>query len=317
MEEKIAFRARNATEMLFQKKIVSGLEVIGAGSTLDALPKKFMSTRSIADLTRLQLHERYLDIGSGATLGQLERLGERCPKVLRDAVKSVANPYLRNVITVGGNIAAREVSLPLPRDSWQEDYFPPNFDNERQNVQVVNFETGEVSPKGIPTDLNKKKKTAMRLTLFAPLMALDSQIALQSPTNTTLVPLQKLSEIPKNYVITNIRLPRNEWDIELFARTGPCSVVTAISSSYAFLTALNKGTISNIRICFSGAVTFRATSLENRLLGVRVPLTKSSFSSYLTEAKNLFDLVAGKSSSTERLRDDFLRLFEWSLRQLF
>lgn len=279
--EKQIFKARNVGELIFQKKTVRGLQIIGAGSTFTDLPQKFISTKLIHDLRKLQLHERYIDIGPGVTLGEILALGEHCPVILSEAIKTIANPFVRNFITVGGNVITDKVIGSIPKND-------------------------DIADKIFP----------MKMTLYAPLLALDAQVELQSSMSNVYIPLQKFQGVPQNYILVNIRIPRTDWEVSIYRRLGAQGVITQQSASFAFLVDSVKSIITNIRICFAGVIAFRAITLENKMLGLHLPLNRAAFDSYITEALNTFDNAVGNTQCPLILRTQFENLVAYSLEQL-
>ena len=97
--------AKNLSELFFQLKSNKELTVVGGCTELDELPEKSISVYGIPDLSRITRHERFLEIGPGATLAQILAIGQtHPPTVLYEALLSIANPIIRNMATIGGNI---------------------------------------------------------------------------------------------------------------------------------------------------------------------------------------------------------------------
>lgn len=262
------FFARNMQELFYHNKTVANLAITGGMSAIRVvggkIPEKYISTSQIEDLSRFQKHERHIDFGPGVTLSRILKLGEHhIPDVLFNAICDVANPFVRNIATIGGNIAS-------------------------------------------PT----------KMSLFAPLMALDTQLEFQNMMNTLYIPLQKFSLIPKGYILTNIKVPLNDWNISIYKRLGPRRTITGDSASFAFLVASEKSSILNIRACFSGKVTFRCTSLENKLMGVRLPIKQDMIEMGISDALATFDAEAEGANASAMLRKEFEHLIEYSLEQL-
>lgn len=279
--EKKVFKARNIGELFYQKKTVRDLVVIGAGTTMNELPQKFISTKLTRDLRKLQQHERYMDIGPAVTLGTLESFSSHCPKILLEALKTIANPFVRNIATIGGNIMTNEITNTIPK-----------------------------------TDTDVIKTFPMKMTLYAPLIALDTQLELQSVMSTISIPMQKFQGVPDGYVLCNIRIPRVDWEISIYRRLGPKGVINIQSASYAFLMTSAKSTIASVRIAFSGIVSFRAIALEGKLLGLRLPISRATFNTYIEEALGIFDEEAAGIQYPAILRKQFENLVAYSLEQL-
>jgi CO/xanthine dehydrogenase FAD-binding subunit len=101
------FFARNMSDVLSQLDSVENLQVM-AGCTLSSvMPKTSLIVRGVEDLLTIERRERFIDIGSAVPLSViLERGQKRVPQTLYDAIKSTANPFVRNAATLGGNISA-------------------------------------------------------------------------------------------------------------------------------------------------------------------------------------------------------------------
>lgn len=97
--------AKNISELFFQLKSNKELTIVGGCTQLDELPEKSISTHGILELSQITRHERFLDAGPGATLAQILSVGQNhLPSVLYEALQSIANPIIRNMATIGGNI---------------------------------------------------------------------------------------------------------------------------------------------------------------------------------------------------------------------
>lgn len=259
------FFARNEQDLFFQKKTIQGLQVIGGCTYLKHLPEKSISTTLISELKQITKHERYIEVGPGVTLSELEELGERhLPKVLYEAIKETANPFVRNMATIGGNICAK----------------------------------------------------GQKLSLFAPLLALNAQVELKSQTESKIFSFQNYTEVPENRILTTIRIPLNDWDVALYFRLGPNNKLSELSAGFVFLAASEKSAISSISIAFAGPFAFRCTSLENRLLGRRLPLEFKELSTYIQEAEAIFNIAADEKEYKPILKTQFLNLVRYSLEQL-
>lgn len=259
------FYARNLSELFYHIKTIANLKIVGACTTLNALPKKTISTTNIPELKQITKHERFIEFGPGATLSDILTLGERhLPKILTTAIKTIANPFIRNIATIGGNI------------------------------------------------LYEKQK----LTLYSPLMAFDTILEFKSPSETKNIPLSTFEAIPQDYVLTKIRVPLNDWDISLFFRLGPENKITDTSATYTFLVDTEKGIVNNIKIAFAGKITFRAQELENRLLGLRLPLSSKDIDFYLAEAELQFNKESEGITFKPIIKQQYLNLIRHSIEQL-
>lgn len=85
------------------------------GRTLH-LPRNILSLSRIEELRRISRTERYLEIGAMVTLDEILSLGKIVPEALRKALEDAANPQVRNLATIGGNLscAARRMDAFAP-----------------------------------------------------------------------------------------------------------------------------------------------------------------------------------------------------------
>ena len=103
--EKNIFYAKNLQEIFYSLKNIKNLKLIGGATGLETLPEKSLSIINIPELKKISKHERYIEFGPATSLSQILNLGERhIPKILFDALSTIANPFVRNIATIGGNI---------------------------------------------------------------------------------------------------------------------------------------------------------------------------------------------------------------------
>lgn len=261
--ERKVFYARNMTELFYHIKTIADLKIVGGCTDIKTVPAYSLSALLVPELRQITLHERSIEFGAGATLAEIEALGKRrLPASLYQAIGSIANPFVRNMATIGGNILA----------------------------------------------------DGIKHTLFAPLAALDASLELKSQNETKMILLRNFTRIPERHVLTKIRIPLDDWDIALFYRLGHENYIEEDSASFTFLAGTEKSAITNIRIAIGGAVSFRCLDLENRILGLRLPLPKANLNDYLETANRLFADHAQKDIPF--LRRQFINLVRHSLEQL-
>ena len=105
------FYAKNLSDVFYQLKTISDLTVTAGCTSFvgKELPEKTLSVRDIAELKIIDKHERYIDFGTAVTLSEIEALGEtNLPATVYEAVKTIANPRVRNIATIGGNVCSRD-----------------------------------------------------------------------------------------------------------------------------------------------------------------------------------------------------------------
>lgn len=89
--------------------LVSGCTEIGRKQTGRSLqfPSDVLALSQIPEMCTVNKTERYIEFGASVTLNTIIQLGNKnIPDVLFEAVRSIANPAIRTLGTLGGNIAA-------------------------------------------------------------------------------------------------------------------------------------------------------------------------------------------------------------------
>ncbi len=121
-EDKIAspslWHPRDATEAWTFKRLLDSDAVYVAGGTLlrtqwesglAAMPKHLIDLTAVPGLKGITKEEHSLAIGSLTTLGECRKdphIARHCP-ILIEAIRSIAASSVRNLATIGGNIASR------------------------------------------------------------------------------------------------------------------------------------------------------------------------------------------------------------------
>ena len=155
-----------------------------------------------------------------------------------------------------------------------------------------------------------------RLTLWAPLLALDARLELKSQNSTKYIPFSKFNGIPDKFVLTKVRVPFDDWHVAIFQRVGPSSKITAQSASFVFLVDTQKDMIANIKIAFAGIPVFRSHELENKIIGSRMPLSNKLITALVAEAAEIFTKLNAGITVELLLRTQFLNLLRYSLENL-
>ncbi|MDR1802264.1 MAG: FAD binding domain-containing protein [Treponema sp.] len=82
-----------------------GVEIIREqGKIVPVFPGDVISLHKMEELGKIRRTERYLEIGAMVKLSQIANLGKIVPEALRDCISHIADPQLRNLATIGGNI---------------------------------------------------------------------------------------------------------------------------------------------------------------------------------------------------------------------
>lgn len=153
-------------------------------------------------------------------------------------------------------------------------------------------------------------------TLYAPLLALDARLEFRTATETRQIPFSRFTEIPKGFILTKIRIPSDEFELSIFKRTGPAHTISDMSAGFAFLVDTQNDIIANIRIVYAGQTVFHSRTLENRIIGTRLPLNEKFISSLLLEASKIFEEENKDKNLPPILHAQFQNLLHWSFEQL-
>ena len=153
-------------------------------------------------------------------------------------------------------------------------------------------------------------------TLFAPLYALNARLEFHKHNEVFYIPFSKFNEVPKDSVLTKIRVPLDEWEIEVFKRFGPSSILTDMSAGFVFLANTQKDIITNVRIVFAGKILFSSKEIENKIIGVRLPIDERYISTVIEETAEYLNEKNIFSEKEDILKNQFLNLLRLSLEQL-
>jgi CO/xanthine dehydrogenase FAD-binding subunit len=161
-----------------------------------------------------------------------------------------------------------------------------------------------------------------RRTLFPVLLALDARLEFRSQTEMRFISLGKFNTVPEGMILTKIRIPVEDWDISLFRRLGPQRIFTGESAAFIFLAQIGKGVLSRLRIAYGRDTVYHSRVLENKLIGMRLPISQKTILTLLDEtaerlanASNIEAPLHTTISSPEAARQ-FLDLLEFALSQL-
>ena len=279
MKNEIKFyKADTFQDLLYYLRTVNNIKIYGGATSLYKNNKEItveiennsLFVSQCPECCFIDKKERYIDFGSGISLTKILNLGKnKIPNYFYEAIKTVANPLVRNIATLTGNICSK------------------SFYN----------------------------------TLYAPLLAVDAKIEVRDFSETKLISLRKLEEIKNDQVITKIRLPIIDWDIEIFERLGPANEIIDVSASYTFLAKTQKDILSDLRIAFCGKIKLCSQELENKFIGSRLPIKKNAIDDTIEFASELYDkelsyLGSEKDFIHPMLKKQFLNLLKISLEKL-
>ncbi len=153
-------------------------------------------------------------------------------------------------------------------------------------------------------------------TLYAPLLALNARLEIKSPEETRSVQMSQFEGLGENSILTKIRIPLDEWDVEIFRRVGPANRISPLSASFVFLVNTQRNMITNIKIIFAGKTLFYSKEYENKLIGMKLPLTGKTIDGLIEEADAEYMNDKSKRNAEPILRFQFLNLLRNSLEQM-
>ena len=197
----------------------------------------------------------------------LQLFPENIPDVLYEAVRTIGNPGIRSIATLGGNIAAK----------------------------------------------------GQRLSAFAPLLALDTQLEIRTAFDAFWIPMSRYfsntgREQHKNAeFISRIRIPTESWDISNYTRISRSGIVTGTTAGFAFLAKSQKNLLADIRIAYAGKFFFRKREFENLMIGRSLPLSEKDIIVLMDKAELFFDKTLYPPSYERKC---LFNLLEESLRML-
>ena len=153
-------------------------------------------------------------------------------------------------------------------------------------------------------------------TLWAPLLALNARLELKTPAETKFIQFNKFEGIPEKTILTKIRIPLEEWDVQIFRRIGPTNSLSELSAGFAFLVETQRGMIANIRVVFAGNTVFYSPEFENKIIGTRLPLTEKRIDELIEEAKVIYKAEKIFEKEPSIVKAQFLNLLRNSFEQL-
>ena len=153
-----------------------------------------------------------------------------------------------------------------------------------------------------------------KLTLWSPLVALDTRFEIKKSANDSkVIPLSHFTGVPEKSVLSKIRIPTTEWKTNIFERVGPSHRITENSASFTFLCNTERGSIDNISIVFAGVIVFHSKEFENILLGTHLPIKKEDMDAFIQTASEIYDSIEGSDKAPTILKTQFLNLLRSSL----
>ncbi|MGI5173985.1 FAD binding domain-containing protein [Treponema sp. OMZ 840] len=161
-------------------------------------------------------------------------------------------------------------------------------------------------------------KADHKMSLYAPLLAMDARLEFKSITETVQIPMSKFSEVPQGFLLTKVLIPMQDWSVTAFNRLGPSYEINHLSVSFTFLADTTKGILGDMRAAFCGPVSIRSHELENSIIGSRLPLNERDIENLLSSASRLYDdeLIRQNKDCAPLLKNQYMNLLQYSLKTL-
>ena len=219
----------------------------GSTDKLLKMPEKLLSLNRNPDFKTINKTERYIEFGAAVTIRSILQLGEKnIPPVVYKALKSIGNPALRALITIGGNIA--------PRDFHYAAFAPLLALDAKLEIRSSS-DTRLVS---LNSYFSGEKKAASRKG--------------KQPAN-------------EKTLITKIRIPADHWDVSIFERTGPRGIVSDETGFFVFLVRMQRNILSDLRVAWASETFFRNREFENSIIGKALPFSEKEITAIIERAK--------------------------------
>ncbi|MCR4580733.1 MAG: FAD binding domain-containing protein [Treponema sp.] len=155
-----------------------------------------------------------------------------------------------------------------------------------------------------------------RLTLFAPLMALEARLEFKNQTETKTENIRNFKSVPEGFILSNIRIPIMRPELSIFRRIGPEQKIDHQSASYAFMADMEKSSLLNVHLAFAGPFTFHSKEFENSLMGKRLPLSQKEVSQIEELLHQVFDKAAQDQMISDVMKQQFFNIARYSFEQL-
>ena len=270
------YHAASVSEVQMILKNITGVSIVAGcteiarrqtGRTLH-LSANVLALARVPELCTTSKTERYLEFGPCVTLNTILQIGKKnIPEVLYEAVRTIGNPGIRSIATLGGNIAAK----------------------------------------------------GQRLSTFAPLLALDTQLEIRTAFDAFWIPMSRYfsntgrEQHKSAEFISRIRIPTETWDISNYTRISRSGIITGTTAGFAFLAKSQKNILADIRIAYAGKFFFRKREFENLMIGRSLPLSEKDIIVLMDKAELFFDKTLFPPSYERKC---LFNLLEESLRML-
>ncbi len=161
-----------------------------------------------------------------------------------------------------------------------------------------------------------------RLNLFSVMLLMDVSLEIKKSGGSRWIQINRFFnkngeiQLKNNEVLTRIRIPFGNWNIELYKSDGNPFFDTGKAISFCILADIQKGIVNDFRMAIgnSGKHTIRSIEMESLLIGKKLPLS-SKDSLMITEKHDLW-LKSLTLELTPFQRERAIRFIYWVLKEL-
>lgn len=158
-----------------------------------------------------------------------------------------------------------------------------------------------------------------RMDLWAPLAACEAKVELRRAAGARWAGVNRLAlgdgslAIAPEEVLTRVRVPVEAWNLQLVRKVGDRRYPGPGTAIFCCLGLLDRDAVQDLRFAYAGPGLFRERSVENILVGRRLPLAQERADEAAAALKGFLDADPTLDAT---LRAQYLALFEWSLETL-
>jgi CO/xanthine dehydrogenase FAD-binding subunit len=222
-----------------------------------ALPPSIISLNRLDELSHINRTEQYIEFGACVRLSEIIELGNPAPEVLRLALATIGNPPLRNLSTLGGNIA------------------------------------GSVSAYAGGVPLFPRTAAAPLCALDA---RIEIRSGTQAPRWISATRFfSGGASLMDRELVSRIRIPLELWNYSAYRRF-PAEVYTASDTpdpaecpSVVLIARTQKNTLADLQVAVSAGAIYRDPEITAALTGRTLPLDHSDALSFTGNWRALLD----------------------------
>jgi CO/xanthine dehydrogenase FAD-binding subunit len=162
----------------------------------------------------------------------------------------------------------------------------------------------------------------IRLTAFPVLLLLESKVELRKANRSRWIPLSRFVHADGTLVLeagelcTRIRVPRGEWNIQVYRTITPLNRPNDWSMSFAATADTTKGQLADLRFVFGamGKTVVRSREIEAELTSRKLPLPERDRSLAVQRLSLTIDSITPALSDARR--KTAIRYLDWFLQRL-